>query len=396
MEIRPIFRAMMRSPTGAVLIALQVAFTMAVVINSVFIVQERIQKISRPTGMDVDNIITVASRRIGEDEVTLDKAYQDLEALAAIPGVVAVTTTNHIPLSGSGWSTQLKASTEDSAAEIATARYNVTEGAIDTLGVTLEAGRSFRQEEIKFIEEFSTPWDHVIITRALADALLPDGRQALGATVYDGLDRPVTIIGIIEHMQGAWVSWDELDHVMLLAEVWKGLFTRYLIRTEPGERDRVMALIEEKLFAVEDQRVIQDLEAHTDIVHRSYTRDRAMAIVLTVIIGLLVSVTALGIVGLASFVVRHRTKQIGTRRAIGARKIDIIRYFLVENWLMTTMGVVLGTVLTVALNYVLVTQYSLTRLDPAYIPIGILTLWGLPPCLRSGKSTASERAPEDR
>ena len=80
---------------------------------------------------------------------------------------------------------------------------------------------------------------------------------------------------------------------------------------------------------------------------------------------------------LRCFVVRHRTKQIGTRRAIGARKIDIIRYFLVENWLMTTMGVVLGTVLTVALNYVLVTQYSLTRLDPAYIPIGILTLWGL-------------------
>ena len=72
MEIRPIFRAMMRSPTGAVLIALQVAFTMAVLINSVFIVQERIQKINRPTGMDVDNIITVASRRIGEDEVTLD------------------------------------------------------------------------------------------------------------------------------------------------------------------------------------------------------------------------------------------------------------------------------------------------------------------------------------
>ena len=51
----------------------------------------------------------------------------------------------------------------------------------------------------------------------------------------------------------------------------------------------------------------------------------------------------------------QRTKQIGTRRAIGARKIDIIRYFLIENWLMTTIGVVFGAAMTIGLNYVLVT-----------------------------------------
>ena len=43
---------------------------------------------------------------------------------------------------------------------------------------------------------------------------------------------------------------------------------------------------------------------------------------------------------------RERTrKQIGTRRAVGARRIDILRYFMVENWILTTAGLVVGCVL---------------------------------------------------
>ena len=67
MEIRPIFSAMMRNRTGSVLVALQIAITLAIVVNSVFIIGERIKKMNRPTGMDVDNIISIYSRGIGED-----------------------------------------------------------------------------------------------------------------------------------------------------------------------------------------------------------------------------------------------------------------------------------------------------------------------------------------
>jgi putative ABC transport system permease protein len=103
--------------------------------------------------------------------------------------------------------------------------------------------------------------------------------------------------------------------------------------------------------------------------------DRGMAILLSVVVGLMIVVTAVGIVGLASFSVRQRVKQIGTRRAVGARRRAIVRYFLVENWLITTAGVVVGTALTVALNYWLVTSYELERLDPLYLPVGIVGLW---------------------
>jgi putative ABC transport system permease protein len=107
----------------------------------------------------------------------------------------------------------------------------------------------------------------------------------------------------------------------------------------------------------------------------SYRRDRGMAVVLAVVISLLIGLTALVIVGLASFNVTQRTKQIGTRRALGATRTDIIRLFLVENWLVTTAGAVLGALLTVGVAYWMEVSFEMPRLDWNYVPAGIAVLW---------------------
>jgi putative ABC transport system permease protein len=97
--------------------------------------------------------------------------------------------------------------------------------------------------------------------------------------------------------------------------------------------------------------------------------------ILSLVIGMLLFVTSLGIVGLTVFSVAERTRQIGTRRALGAQKADILRYFLLENWLVTTMGLVLGVGLAYALNVALVTRGSGTRIDPMLVVIGVALLW---------------------
>ena len=87
------------------------------------------------------------------------------------------------------------------------------------------------------------------------------------------------------------------------------------------------------------------------------------------------TITGLGIVGLASFSVNRRTKQIGTRRALGATKRDILRYFLVENFVITTFGVVLGGAMTIGFNVWLTEAMSLPKIDLYYVPIGMGVLW---------------------
>ena len=150
---------------------------------------------------------------------------------------------------------------------------------------------------------------------------------------------------------------------------------RYVIRAASGDAAALAPEIEKALTDRGSGRVVMDLKLHSEIVDETYGGDIAMIRMLTTVIVLLLAVTSLGVVGLASFNVRSRTKQIGTRRAVGARRRDILRYFLVENAVMTGIGVALGTVLTFALR---ISGWSRTTTwrgsIPTWVPLGILGL----------------------
>jgi putative ABC transport system permease protein len=270
----------------------------------------------------------------------------------------------------------MKAKPGEDETTVSAAQFFFNENGLETMGLTLESGRDFTKEDVEYPDNFNFKPPSVIITRDFADELFPDG-GALGATIYSGGDDPSTVIGIVERMHGSWVSWDKLGNVMLLPLVPANTGMRYLIRAEPGDRDRVMPLVEETLLRINDRRIVRDMETLSDIKARSYQGDKGMAILLSVIVALMIAVTGVGIVGLASFAVKQRIKQIGTRRAVGAKRKDILRYFMLENWLITTIGVVVGTVMAFGVNYWLVTNFELEKLNAVYIPIGILSLWGL-------------------
>lgn len=108
---------------------------------------------------------------------------------------------------------------------------------------------------------------------------------------------------------------------------------------------------------------------------RSYLEDAAMVKLLVFVVSLLTVITCLGIIGLASFSVARRTKQIGTRRALGASRTAIMRYFLLENFLVSSVGVVVGAILAVALNIWMVEAYDLTPIGWYLVPAAMLVLW---------------------
>jgi putative ABC transport system permease protein len=376
-EIRPIVSALLRNKTGAVLIALQIAVTLAVVVNAAHIIKQRLDLMSRPTGIDVENIFQVQSIDFTGAVSFQERVRQDLELLRGLPGAVSATAIGSIPLSGGGNVTTYSTTPESDAQTPSANYFQLDEHGLETLGVNLIAGRNFRKEEVEYRDPNSSDFvDVVIITQAFADRLFPDG-DALGATLYDGLGSPATIIGIIEHMHGSWVDSDRIGEVVLQPEISEGNFVRYAVRAEAGRRDELMSVVERKLADLDPERVVRGIRSLEEIASVSYRGDRMMATLLSAVIVLLISVTALGIVGLASFSVKSRTKQIGTRRAIGATRPDIIRYFMVENWLITTGGVALGSVLALAFNVWLVRTFELPKLEVVYIPLGIVMLWVL-------------------
>ena len=401
MEFRPVLNALMRNKTGLLLIVLQVAITLAIVCNSVFIILQRIEKVNRPSGMDEANLFTVTSLGFAPDYDLPGSLRQDLDALRSIPGVVDATTINSVPLSQGGWSEGLSdqpdSVPQDKRKREGSAIYMVDEHGANTLGVRIVAGRNFNAGDVSGRTKDDKGSLHsVIITQALADKLFPDG--AVGKTLYSSLpgkDGPVTVVGVIERLQAPWVGWDKVEQAMLVPQYDHGEFdsssSRFLVRAEPGRRDEVMKEAERKLGEVNNGRIVRGLRSIEEVRGESYRQDRAMTVVLTTVIFALLTVTGLGIVGMVSFWVTRRIKQIGTRRALGARRFDIRRYFMIENLIVVGIGIALGLLLTYGFNLWLMKHYELPRLAWYYAPLGALTVLVLGQLAVFGPATRATR-----
>jgi putative ABC transport system permease protein len=378
LDIRPVVSSLLRNRTGAVLVAFQIAIALAVLVNAVFIVHQRIEKMTKPTRIDDQNLFGM---QIGEftDRFDYDASVrEDLAYLRSLPGVVNASVSNSVPLgiSGSAQSVWTQPDSKGNRAQIN--YFSMDEQGLNTLGVRLIAGRGFRANEILPPLTQTNAGDFVpqlIVTQAVAQTLFPH-QNALGKTVYDSLGHPSTLIGIIDNLIGTgfW-GYESVDHVAIMPQLPRLYGFDYLVRTEPGRRDAIMRTVEEHLSASNPDRVIKWVRAVEFYKKLLYRDDRNMGLFLITVTALLLAVASLGIFGLATFNVSARTKQIGTRRAVGARKADIVRYFMVENGLITTAGIVAGCALALAIGYWLSLQYQLPRLDLYYLVGGVLALW---------------------
>ena len=373
-NIRPIASALWRNRTGATLVALQIAIGLAVLVNAVYVVKQRVDKIGRPTGMDIDNVFVVGSAGFAKDFDYRATLTEDLAYLRSLPGVVAATPSGSIPLSGGGSASTIT-NVPNKADGEATATFEMDEQSIAALGVTLAAGRPFDAQEILPPTQSSEFVPQVILTKALAKVLFPPDGNALGKTVYDNLNSPAIVIGVIEQMHGTWVNWDALEHVTLFPRLPNGPNVVYLVRAKPGQRDALMRTIEEHMGSSNPGRLLRWVRTLNYFKDNSYLDDRNMAIFLVTVTAALLAITALGIFGLATFNVSTRIRQIGTRRAVGARRTDIVRHFLIENWMVTSAGVVVGAGLALAIGYWLSVKYELPRLDLYYLVGGFMTVW---------------------
>ena len=386
MEIRPILSSMLRNKTAPLLIAAQVALTLAIVCNALYIIRDRLETAARPTGADEHNLSEI--RFYPHREISDPKEMQraDIEAIKAIPGVVAATWVNQIPLGQSSWNYGgLVAERGDADSSIGATFYFDGQGdsVVDTFGLQLVEGRDFTPGEyIELNPEIERRDPTVIIvTRALAEDLFPDESTYVGRTFYLGNSdeaSAVRIVGVVEKLQSPSAPASEQAENSMIGPIhYLDAFTRYSVRTEPGQQDRVMTEVEKALLALRNDRVLLGKRTFGEARDSRYSGEQMMAGLLIAVTAFLLLITASGIVGMASLWVNQRRKQIGVRRALGAQKRDILRYFLVENVLITTGGIVAGLALALALNNFLVSELEIPRLPVAYLAVTMVAMWVL-------------------
>lgn len=382
MELGPILRAMTRHRARFLLIALEVALTLAIVANSVSLILDAREEMTRPSGFDEDNLISVVSTAFADELQDPERARQlldeDLRTLAALPGVRAASHTTLLPWGfGSRVMPVRPVGIQGDGAE--TQVILADSGLVETLGVGIAQGRNLTRDDEEAGRAQSggvqVYQGSVLVTQALADALFPQG-GAVGK-VLELPDAPnrFTIVGIVDHYyKPSGGVRNERAIFLPLSEDNRGV--AYLVRTGPGQRDAVAADLEKALLGVSDGRNLR-VRTIEEIRKRFHTEDRLLVASLNSVMFLLLLVTALGIIGLTSFSVTERRRQIGTRRALGATKAAIVRHFLLENWLIVTTGAALGLALAYALNYGLVTWIQGTKLDLRMLLAGVGALWVL-------------------
>ncbi|UGB37456.1 ABC transporter permease [Frateuria soli] len=385
MALRPILSSLRHHKLTAGLLVLQVALTLAIVANAAFMVVQRTQRIHTPSGLAEQQLSLVRVEGTAKDENHQARHAADLDALRRIPGVQAAVAVGWaLPFSSSinsygvcpseeALKRAMAASSLDHSGCLSIDTYSGSPGFLQALGLRVIAGRDFMPGEY-----VTGDVPAIMLTRAAARKFFGD-KDPLGQVVYAG-KQSSRVVGIVSDVVRPMLRGDGSDgEVMLWPQLPDDNETTYLLRSAPADRARVLAAATAALQALDPNRLIPEAgrRTYTQMREDYFQRDATMiGLLLSAGLGLLF-VTALGVAGLANFWVQQRTRTIGIRRAIGATRTDILRYFQAENFLIVGGGVVLGMILALALNLLLMSRYELPRLPLWYLPAGALALWAL-------------------
>jgi putative ABC transport system permease protein len=384
MDIQPILATLRRHKVIVWLLMLEIALTCAIVCNGVFLIVQRLHHMDMPSGIAEHEVVQVMQAPIVPPPDRYARAQEDLAALRQVPGVQAVAITNQLPFGGSSSNANVMLTPTQPHRTLSAGTY-FSENLEQTLGLRLIAGRALKPDDYVNVDValrglatgsdagFPMP---TIISRAMGERLWP-GQDPLGKLVYLTPKASFRVVGVVQALARANAYQAETAQFSMIIPVHMGADKdeSYLLRTRPQDRQRVLAAAVSALKRIDPQRVIAEARDYDDVRSGFFQDDRAMAGMLVSVIVAVLLITGLGIVGLASFWVSQRRKQIGVRRALGATRGDILHYFQTENFLIVTFGIVVGMLLAYALNLWLMAHYELPRLPWSYLPIGALALW---------------------
>jgi len=222
MDILPLLRALRQRKLGAILIGLQIALTLAIACNSLFIIQTYVRHMKAPSGIDEANIFTLWNTWLGQPSDVEARIKEDMTALRSLPGVIDAEATSNFPLQGSvmdwdwgDWS----AKRNQKYFHTASALYFVDEHGLAAFGLKLIAGRWFIANEIgKGRTSGLDPPSIVIVTQHLANGLFPT-QSAVGQTVYftpeEPTQKPTRIVGVVAVANTPFFGYQEQNSSFL-------------------------------------------------------------------------------------------------------------------------------------------------------------------------------------
>lgn len=385
--MRHIVKPLLRRPLMPLLVVLQVAVACAIACNALFLLQQKAAPLVAPDGIgDVGQLVFLhqfTARGTPWSAVRLRQVQADLRA---VPDVASVSYAASIPMVDSlNMNANVQGTTDSQAIN---ANVYVGDNLVDALQLRLVAGRNFTPDEESSTLSGDMGFAHAgsaIVTRALAHRLYPDG-HALGQIIryQNSPGGARTIVGIVQHLIRNDLGQDDsvLDDSILfpgVANHWaRPLFAVRLTTSHTGEAcTSLLTVIKRDLGADILPGLPPQCDAYSTVRDRMLASSRAAVWLLSGVTLIVLIVTLTGIVGMTGYWVQQRTRSIGVRRALGARRGDVLRELLIENLVVVGVGVAVGLLAAYGINLWLMQHYELLRLPIPYLPAGAVLMLAL-------------------
>jgi len=352
----------------ALIIIFQVALSMSIVSNSFFLTLKTYKEWSLPTGLDTEELVLITAKNYRNNMDFRELLTDDLAEFKDIDGVISVTPMNHTPIAA-GWPNTVFEGQGDNRRSFQTHVFDVDANGLSVFGLALIEGRKFEATDVIYGDDQGNA-AVVMVSSEMAKALYPDD-SAIGKSIWlEAESSSAEIIGVYSGFLGSQflvrkgmpyrsmlhpkVSWHN-DNIQ-----------QYMIRIQEGAKGAIFNKIDEYYGQAAGRFASKPVTLGDIKVKVFYERLSTLVMYLTISI-LLLLITFCGLIGLISFIVSTRHTQIGIRRALGAKRSDILWEFISENILVTIVGVIFGTVLAILISTMFREFNGITAADWIYV-----------------------------
>ncbi len=359
MSLHLLIKSLLRRKVVTVLLLVQLAMTLALLMNSLLLANQTRQKLNEPTGLNLPHTLEVQLKpttpQLRLYPLLGDLLERQMAAVREMPGVLSVSYANQGPVRQGGTNGNLfDADAKDRSNIPNVPYYLVSSDFFTTLGLTLIEGE-LPQKPAAMDGSVPLP---LVLTRSLAKKLFPD-RSAVGLQT-----NRAPVAAVVEDFFGQSSGTSDVYNAIQVSPLY-GVDWGYalLIKTDGSST----ALIRQQL-----PDVLRQVDANIEIFYvRSlqeqhqllYRNEFGLATLLGILSGLMLLVAMVSSYSNAHFHALKQQQEIGIKRALGASKKLIFLELLAENWLTTAVGAVLGVLCALALNKLLASVISLEALN---------------------------------
>ena len=291
-----------------------------------------------------------------------------IERAASLPGVRSAGAASFLPVSGSGAVIHfnIEGRPPKSAHEYTMTNYRtVTPGYRETIGIPLLSGRWITRADVE-----STPFV-VVINQTMAKTYFPNespmGKHLqLGAT--PDKDTPwmevVGVVGDIKQNLATEAPTEMYVPVVQGNKILPVFGMSMVLRTSNEPRSQISSL-NAAVHAIDPNQPVINIRTMEENVATSVSQPRFRTLLLAILAGLALLIAAVGIYGVMSFAVAQRTREIGTRMALGSTPGEVFRLVIGNGLKLTLMGMIVGLIAgAVVSHYLSSVLFKMGSVDP--------------------------------